>query len=297
MSGNQGWMQRTAVAAGIGAASTALVTMAASHRWQRATDRLLEELERSAGDPGGPVAFDILADLPLPVQRYLRLALREGQPRIRAACFRQTGTFRSREGGDPESGWSSFTARQHIATSPPGFLWDASIHMAPVVSVRVRDGYVAGRASMRGAVASLVPVVNAADDRRLRAGALQRFLAEALWVPTVLLPGPTLVWAAVDDTHARVTLTDDSLSVSLELEFGAEGEVIAARTPGRMRAVPGRRGEYALTPWGGRYSRYEEHGGMLVPTEAEVYWVIDDREMPYYRGRNERLEYKMGPSA
>jgi hypothetical protein len=297
MSGNPGWIQRTAVAAGIGAASTALVTIAASHRWQQATHRLLEELEQSAGDPGGPVTFDTLAVLPAPVQRYLRLALREGQPRIRAACFRQTGTFRSREGGDPESGWSSFSARQHFTTSPPGFLWDASIHMAPVVSVRVRDGYVAGHASMRGAVASLVPVVNAADDRRLRAGALQRFLAEAVWLPTVLLPGPGLAWAPIDDTHARVTLMDSSISVSLEFEFGRDGEVIAARTPSRMRALPGRRGEFAPTPWGGRYSRYEEHGGMLVPTEAEVYWVIDDRETPYYRGRNERLEYEMGPSA
>ena len=296
MNGSNGWLQRTAVAAGIGAASTALVTLAASRRWRRATDQLREELEASAGDPGPPVSFAALATLPAPVQRYFRLALHEGQPRVRRARIRQTGTFRSREGGDPEAGWSPFTARQCFSATPPGFLWDASIHLAPVVSVRVRDGYVAGRASMRGAVASLVKVVDAADDRRLRVAALERFLAESVWLPTVLLPGAGVVWAPIDDTHARASVTDGSITTSLEFEFAPGGQIVAVRTPVRLRALSGRRG-FAPTPWGGRYARYEEHGGMLVPTEAEVYWVIENREMPYYRGRNGRIDYEMGMSA
>ena len=296
MEGTGSWLQRTAVAAGIGAASTALVTLAASRRWRRVTDQLLEELETSAGDAGPQISFAALGALPAPVQRYFRLVLHEGQPRVRAARIRQTGTFRSREGGDPETGWSPFTARQYFTATPPGFLWDASIHLAPVVSVRVRDGYVGGRATMRGAVASLVKVVDAADDRRLRVAALERFLAESVWLPTVLLPGAGVVWAPIDDTHARASVTDGSITTSLEFEFAAGGEIIAVRTPARLRALAGKRG-FAPTPWGGRYARYEEHGGMLVPTEAEVYWVIEDREMPYYRGRNERFEYDMGMSA
>jgi hypothetical protein len=71
---------------------------------------------------------------------------------------------------------------------------------------------------------------------------------------------------------------------------------VAARTPGRRRAVPGKPGAYVLAPWGGRYARYEAHGGMLVPTESEVYWVLDGKEQPYYRGRNVALAYEFGPS-
>jgi hypothetical protein len=33
---------------------------------------------------------------------------------------------------------------------------------------------------------------------------------------------------------------------------------------------------------------------MWVPLESEVYWVVDGREQPYYRGRNVRVEYDFG---
>jgi hypothetical protein len=279
-------------AASVGAAAGALVMMAASRRWQGATDRLARELERRPARPPEPVSFEALAALPAPVQRYFRLVLRDGQPRVRTARLRQTGSFRRQESRDPEAGWSPFVAIQHIGADPPGFVWDARIRMAPLVSVRVRDGYLAGHASMRGAVAALLPVVHAADDAGLRAGALQRYLAEAVWLPTALLPGAGVEWTPVDGRRATATLADAGTTVSLEFEFASDGAIVAARTPGRKRAVPGKPGEYVLAPWGGRYARYEPHGGMRVPTEAEVYWVVEGREQPYYRGRNVGHEYR-----
>jgi hypothetical protein len=284
------------VAASVGAASGVLAALAASRRWQAVTDRLAAELDRLTTSATGVVSFDALATLPVPVQRYFRRVLREGQPWIRCARVRQRGTFRSREGADPEAGWSPFVATERFTARPPGFVWDARIRMAPLVSVRVRDGYVGGHATMRGAVAALVPVVNAGDDAELRAGALQRYLAEAVWLPTALLPGGGVTWTPVDGKVATATIVDGETTASLEFEFGPGGEIVAARTPGRRRAVPGKPGEYVLAPWGGRYARYEAHGGMRVPTEAEVYLVLDGKEQPYYRGRNVALAYEFGPS-
>jgi hypothetical protein len=298
MSKSPGWLRRTVAAASVGTASGVLVTMAASRRWQAASDRQTGELERLAAGRREPVSFGSLTTLPDPVQRYFRLVLRDGQPRIRIARVRQSGTFRRRESPDPEADWSPFVATQRLSADPPGFVWDARIRMAPLVSVRVRDGYVGGHASMRGAVAGLVPVVNAADDAELRAGALQRYLAESVWLPTALLPGGGVTWTPVDGGVARATLADGETTVSLEFEFGPEGQIVAARTPGRRRAVPGRPGEYVIAPWGGRFDRYEERGGMRVPTESEAYWVIEGREQPYYRGRNVDQEFEFGvPSA
>ena len=265
-------------------------------RWQAATERLLSDLERATKQPAGTVSFDSLATLPASVQRYFRLVLRDGQPRIRSARVRQTGTFRSREGGDPEAGWSPFTATQHFTAEPPGFVWDARVRMAPLVSVRVRDGYVAGHASMHGAVASLLTVVDAADDAELRAGALQRYLAEALWLPTVLLPGQGVTWTAMDERHACATITDAGTAVALEFEFGPGGEIVSVFTPGRQRAMPGGKGGYVLAPWGGRYGEYEVHQGMRVPTVAEVYWLLDGNKQSYYRGRNVALTYEFAGS-
>lgn len=289
MSGRGGWLGRSAAAVGAAAAGGALALAAGARQWQRESDRLVGELGRGEPGLGGRLRFEGFAGLPPPVERYLRLTLADGQPLIAGATVRQQGTFRGREGGDPAAGWAPFTAVQRFTASPPGFLWDARIRMGPLVAVRVRDGYVHGRASMRGAVAALIPVVSAADGPALRAGALQRWLAEAVWLPTALLPGAGVSWSAVDDYHALATATDGPTSVSLQFEFGPGGEIVAARAPGRPRA--GKDGRFTPTPWGGRYHGHERHDGMLVPTEAEVFWVVNGREEPYYRGRNETIGY------
>jgi hypothetical protein len=41
-----------------------------------------------------------------------------------------------------------YDAAQDYRVSPPGYVWDARIHVAPFADVRVRDVLVAGRAAM-----------------------------------------------------------------------------------------------------------------------------------------------------
>jgi hypothetical protein len=116
-----------------------------------------------------------------------------------------------------------------------------------------------------------------------------RYLAELVWLPTALLPSERLSWSEIDASHARATLDDGPVSVSPDFEFAPSGEIVAVRTPGRPRASG--KGRYDLLPWGGRYRRYDERGGMRVPLEAEAYWVVEGREQLYYRGRTIRIEY------
>jgi hypothetical protein len=156
--------------------------------------------------------------------------------------------------------------------------------------VWVRDAYVAGSASLRAALFSLIPVATADDGPELRAGALQRYLAESVWFPTALLPSDRLTWSAIDASHARATLNDGEVTVSLDFEFGLGGEIVGVKAPARARALG--RGRYEHLPWGGRYRRYEERGGVRIPIESEVYWVVNGKEQPYYRARNLEIVYE-----
>ncbi|MEO6055234.1 MAG: DUF6544 family protein [Gemmatimonadales bacterium] len=288
------WLRRSAGVLGAGAVAGALAIGVASRRWDRTSARLINQMTRRPARPAGTVSLRELDSLPAPVERYFRAVLRDGQPRIRSARVTQTGEFRTKESADPATGWQPFTATQVFTTERPGLVWDARIRLAPLVSVRIRDAYVDGQASMLGAVLALATVVDETDRSELRAGALQRYLAESVWFPTALVPRNGLAWTAIDDTHARATLSDGETSVALDFEFGAGGEIVGSFTPRRLRAVAGVKGRYDALPWGGRYRRYEERDGIRVPIESEVYWVVGGREQAYYRGRNVRVDFEFG---
>jgi hypothetical protein len=282
-------MRRTIMILGTTAAAGACAWLAASRRWRTQSGRLTRQVLDAAERPQGRVRLASLSSAPELVRRYFRVALREGDPYLRTARLVQMGAFRSKETADPDAGWQPFESRQVFSTSPPGFVWDARINSRPVGSVWVRDTYLSGSASLRAALFGLVPVASAADGPELRTGALQRYLAESVWFPTALLPSDRLSWSAVDASHARATLRDGEITASLDFEFGLGGEIVGTSTPSRPRAAG--KGRYQYLAWGGRYQRYEERGGMRVPLESKVYWVVNGKEQPYYRGRNIEIAY------
>jgi hypothetical protein len=224
-------------------------------RWNNKTAQLIRKLLRTGiGNGNKTVTFKGFESLPVPVVRYFRRTLTEGQPIIRSARIAQSGEFRR-----AKDAWSPFEATQHFSAEPPGFVWDATVRMSSPMRVRVRDAYVGGDGTMQAKLLSLVPLVDQSDRLELNSGALQRYLAEAVWIPTALLPGQGVKWSAIDDTRALATLTDSGTAVSLEFDFNNAGEITGVFTPGRYREVDGK---YELTPWQGHFRNYKERDGM-----------------------------------
>lgn len=274
----------TAVAGGVlGSAATALA--AGSLLWNRATARAVGRLVPDTA-ASNPKAFsrEQLAGLPAPVVRYFEFALAPGRPLIRAARIEHAGELRS----GLDAPWAPFTSVQHFSADPPGFVWDAAIHMSPLITVRVRDGYFQGTGSMQARIASVIPVVNAQGGKELAAGALQRYLAESAWFPTALLPRPGLVWEPIDESSARATLTDSGVSVSLDFRFGEKGEIVSVYTPARYRDV---NGTPVPTPWAGHFRSYGRVGGVVIPREADVEWILPEGRLSYWRGQVVRVEF------
>lgn len=274
---------RKLAALGLGGLTAAAIT--GHRRWNRETQQSIARLGEGAAGSGEAVALEMLEGLPEPVARYFRFALTPGQPLIRTATIRQVGEFRM---GGFETEWKPMRTRQHFATNPPGFVWDASISMAPLLSVRVRDSYLDGTGTMQAKLAGLIPLVDQSGTPELASGALQRYLAESVWFPTALLPGPHLTWEPIDATRARATRTDGATSVSLEFTFGEQGEITEVYTPGRYRDV---KGVGVLTPWGGRFEEYARVKGVRTPCRWEVAWFLPEGRLPYCRGRNGDIEF------
>ena len=259
-------------------------------RWQARTNELQAELE-AARSPIAPKSYDSgeLENLPQPVQRYFRTVLKEGQPLVAAVSLAHTGTFNMSETGEQ---WQPFTSTQRVITRRPGFVWDARIQMAPAMPVFVYDAYIAGEGMLTAKPFGLLTVMEQPSTPELAQGELMRFLAEGTWYPTTLLPSQEVVWEAIDDSQASVTLTDGPTTAKLVFQFEAQGLIRTVRSEGRYRDVDG---VPVATPWEGRFWDYAWRGGMLIPLEGEVAWLLQDGPKPYWRGRIQGIEYEYAP--
>jgi hypothetical protein len=253
----------------------------------RATANILDKL---LGAPArhAPGAFSIssLADLPEPVARYFRYALGDGQAFIRVARYKQKGQLRMEMRARR---WLPFEAIEVVTPRSPGLIWDARIQVAPLLHVRVRDAYLTGQGFGQVSLLSAFPVAGQGGSLQRNSASLHRYLAEAVWYPTALLPEAGVQWKAIDKNRALATLKDSGIAVSLEFHFNDTGEVTGISTPGRWRSV---KGGFRLTPWEGRFYTYEKRAGIRIPVEGEVGWYAGDQFHLVWKGRIEDLSYE-----
>jgi hypothetical protein len=264
-------------------------------QWADTVRTLSGALEAARSDVGArslPAAhYDPreLEGLPTPVQRYFRAVLRDGQPIIAAATVELTGTFNLSATGEQ---WKPFASRQRVITRRPGFLWDAQISMMPGMPVRVVDSYIAGQGLLHAAILGLFTMADVNGGGEIARGEFMRYLAEAAWYPTALLPSQGVRWDAVDDRSANATIVDEALTLTLLFRFNDAGLIGSFRAEARGAMVGN---EVVTLPWEGNWSNYQERGGMTVPFTGEVSWVRPQGRKPYFVGNVTSLDYEFAP--
>lgn len=255
-------------------------------RWDAATRDMRQRLlaQAAAAAQNEPSTIE---SLPAPVQRWLQRTLPAGQRPIAHARVHWTGEFNL--GAPGADRWVPFTAVQDFVPAVPGFVWDARMQLAPGLTVRVRDALIDGRGEMRGAVLGLVPVVDKAGTEAMAQATRRRYLGEAAWFPTALLPAAGVRWTAIDDTRALATLGRGPEEVSVEFRFAADGRMTgmyaARHTYDNGRDPP------SVHPWQGRYLAFTQAEGIEVPDAAVVEWLFPERTYAYWKARPQRIEY------
>lgn len=269
-----GWISALALAA---AAALVAVRRARFAREVAAEARSLwarqEDAPRARLDPG---------TLPAPAGRYLGLVGALAAAPITAARLRHGGTFRPAIDG----AWRPIRGVQYLAAEPPGFVWWGRVRLAPGLEIAARDRSAGGEGGMRIALASALVLADASGPE-LDAGALQRLLAELVWLPTALLDARHVAWLPRDASSARARLRVGGREVEVTFHFGADG------LPERLTALRFRdvKGRGVLTPWTGRCADWREVGGVRVPFRMEASWEIDGRDHRYARFEAQRLEH------
>ncbi|WP_200779097.1 DUF6920 family protein [Desulfonauticus submarinus] len=268
----------------------ALITLAlvyGSLRWAFVTEKMYASLEAKRFSPKN-LRYNSkeLIGLPPPVQRYFRAVLTEGQPIISAVTIKHTGTFNI---SPTDEQWKPFTSIQKVITSRKGFVWDGRIKIMPGLTAYVHDAYIAGEGILYASLFGLIPLAKSQGTTKMAKGELMRFLAEAAWYPTALLPTQGVCWHAVDNYSAKATLTDGQITVSLLFYFNQKGLIKSVRAEIRGRNVAG---EMVPTPWEGQWWNYKLCNGIRIPTQGEAKWILSKNSKPYWRGHITKIKYE-----
>jgi hypothetical protein len=217
-----------------------------------------------------------LEGLPEAVRRYLRRSIEPGTPLARSARLWMRGSVKQGRW------WLPFHARQVLAPLH-GFVWAARVGGILVGS----DRYVGGEAMAEWRLFGAIRVARTEgpDVARSSAG---RAGAEAVWVPTAMLPRFGVAWGADDANHLTASYRLDNFDVELQLAVDDEA---------RVRSI-------ALDRWGGRgregfvrfvheLTRYSTFDGVTIPTGGRGGWFAGTdrwRDAEFFRYEITRYE-------
>jgi len=218
------------------------------------------ELETRLAHPPtlGPFADAQLEGLPDPVRRYLRAAIAPGTPLAAAARFRMRGSIKLGRR------WVPFRARQ-IEAPHHGFVWAARAGGFIVGS----DRYADGEGEMDWKILGVVRVMHA-DGPDVSRSAAGRVGAEAVWVPTALLPRFGVTWTASDPHHITAKYRLDHAEIELHYTLADDA---------RVRSVvfdrwgdPDVSGTWGHHPFGFEMTGYSTFDGVTIPSAGRAGW-------------------------
>jgi hypothetical protein len=217
------------------------------------------ELRTRLADLPAPDSFSEheLESLPDPVRRYFEAAIAPGTPLATSARFRMVGSIKLGER------WVPFRARQ-IEAPHHGFVWFARAGV-----IVGSDRYADGHGVMNWRVLGLISVMRA-DGPDVSRSAAGRVGAEAVWVPTALLPRFGATWTATDPHHVKARYRLDETDIELHFTLGDDA---------RVRCVvfdrwgdPDSTGSWGYHPFGFEVTGHASFDGVTIPSSGRAGW-------------------------
>lgn len=224
-------------------------------------DTTFQTTQAIQGDNGHP------PDL---VRRYAERAIPVDGPMPALVRVEQIGDIWRTPGGRP----MHFTATEEFAVDEVGFSWKARLPMAPLLAMRIHDGFARGEGWMLGRFDG-VPFMKKSGPE-LALGAALRYLAEIPWAPHALVANRQIAWRELDAHRVEASTKAGGARAAVTFEFDAAGDIVGVFAESRPRDGDIDR------PWRGRFGDYRIRGGIRIPTAGEVSWILPDGRFTYF---------------
>ncbi|MGQ9621139.1 MAG: DUF6544 family protein [Bacteroidales bacterium] len=232
----------------------------------------------------GVLAEDDIADLPAPVQKYIRYTGVINREKVISGRFYFEGTMQ--EKGKPEF---RIRAEQTSLFDIPTRLFyiKGNLKGIPVTALHK---YHNANATFEVKPLSLFHAVN------MKGGSLNiaetvTFLNDMCLLAPATLIDKRLSWEIIDSMSVRVTLRIDEVSVSALLLFNENGELINFVSDDRYYLDSS--GQMHKVKWSTPVINYGDFGGYRLPSYAEAVWSLPDGEFTYAKYYLRGIRYNL----
>jgi len=223
-----------------------------------------------------------IAELPDVVQKWLTTSGILKKEKIQTVYLEQEAQLLM----EPEQEeWNNANARQYITTVPPAFNWSVNLSMNSFIEVAGRDKFENGKGEMLIKIFSIFPVVDEKNNNKIDQAALQRYLAEIVWLPSAAL-SQYITWDEIDDNSARATMTYNGTQGSGVFYFDDNGyfqKFVTMRYRNPEDKEP--------TEWIVTSLKTESRNGILIPVECEATWKLASHNWTWLKIKITSIEY------
>ena len=220
--------------------------------------RIDDRVERALVRPSlGQVIDSEFDELLGPVRRYLDTAIAPNTPLAQSAWVEMKGQIKVGR-------WLPFRAVE-LLTPHVGFVWAA--RAAGLISGY--DLFIDGCGEMKWKLGGLVSVM-AATGPDVSRSAAERAGAEAVWVPTSLLPRFGVDWKAEDER--QITARFLAGEYPLEVHYRLNRDNLVESVVFQRWGDPDGTGVFGRHAFGGEFHSHSTHDGVTIPTSGSLGW-------------------------
>ena len=240
-------------------------------------------LQQNQAHPADLLTEKDLQHLPAAVQRYLRYVGVVNQPKVKNVHIVFKGQMREKG-----KAWFPFRSEQYNGFKQYTRLFFMKGKMFGL-TVPGYHAYQNGTASMRIKLFGLFPIVNIHGQELFKAETVTIFNDMCLLAPATLIDS-RITWAAIDDTYAQATFTNEGVSVQATLYFNAMGQLVNFVSDDRYAVSDMQRYRFS-TP----VADYKNFNGFNVMSFGEAVWHYPDGEFVYGKFELQEVVYNVPP--
>ena len=228
--------------------------------------------------------YSLIEVQPKIIQKFFRAVIDDSSQTPNFITLNQSGNIKTEENYN----WLNIKSIEYFTAQKPNLLWDAEIGNSKFFWIEIVDSYLKNKGNTLIKINSSITIGDSWGIEIDKSN-LFKYLSEAVYFPTSLLPSKNLIWNILDSNSAEVKFTDKNTSLVAKIFFNTNGTIKKIETLDKFRPMNNNYKESLFTIY---FFDYKKHSSFLIPTYCEVEWELEKGKFKFGKFKIDSIKYE-----